>query len=325
MPKELAKARIMMHLELVNQPSNRDFNSTGYQRSDVPEMLDHYVDTHIPWAGSPECQRISQTWGPTLSLTNTFLVHGILAFAASHLHMLRPDEPRYGIAAGLHYGLSLKGFATSFSDSVTQDNADALFACCYLHAMLAFHNKSRLGEPDVQDNDFSWLRIMKGIPILHRTNLLRPHLNKSLWMPVFVESGAFNPQTGPLPAPLHAQTAFLPEIEALREQCEVTQLDPNNDDNPYAIPLVHIDKLSRLKIDSTTIGQLMVFIGRMPEAFVILLEKLDLRALKILAYWADFAGQVDQWWCTKPAREEAQRLRRIIRERNELMTPDSLV
>lgn len=323
MPTELAKARIMMHLELVNVPCSRDFNQT-YTRSDVPELLDHYINTTIPWAGSPQCQRVSQTWGLTLAVTNPFLMHGIIAFAASHLKLTRPWDEKYSIAAGLHYGLSLKGFAASLGDSVGRENADALFACCYLHAMLAFHNKTPPSSPDAKDDDFAWLRLMKGIPILQRTNVLRPHLNRSLWLPVFIESGAFSAETGPLPEPPQPQIAAFQEIEILRAQCDVRPGAENDENNPYSTPLVHLDRLSRMNIDSTKIGTLMVFVGRMPEAFVVLLEKLDVRAMKILMHWCDFASKVEQWWCQRPAREERDRLRRVIGEREVMMTPESL-
>jgi hypothetical protein len=328
MPKELAKARILMHLELTNVPQshpNAANDTNAYQRNHIPHLLDHFAETSYPWAGSPQCQRVLQTWGLTLAATNPFLMHGILAFAASHLQSLEPLNIKYRTAASLHYGLSLTGFAASLSDTVTSSNADALFACCYLHAMLAFHYKRRADEPQAKDNDFAWLRLMKGIPILQRTNILRPHLNKSLWMPVFVESGAFSPKTGPLPEPEVPLQAANPEIEALRVECGASPAsNTDGDENHYATPIAHLNRLSGMKIDSSKIGSMMVFIGRMPEAYVQLLEKLDVRALKILRVWCDFATGVEQWWCQTPAREESERLGQVIGERRAWPTPESM-
>jgi hypothetical protein len=79
-----------------------------------------------------------------------------------------------------------------------------------------------------------------------------------------------------------------------------------------------------MKIDSSKIGSMMVFIGRMPEAYVQLLEKLDVRALKILRVWCDFATGVEQWWCQEPAREESERLGQVIGERRAWPTPESM-
>ncbi|OQO08273.1 hypothetical protein B0A48_06143 [Cryoendolithus antarcticus] len=298
MPRELAKARILMHLELANQPNHLKASDDAYTRADVPELFDHFIDTAEAWAGSSECQRLLQTWSPSLSVMHTFLLHGMLAFSASHLQSLRPWEKKYGLAAALHCGLSLQGFSATLSQRVDHDNADALFACCYLHTMLALYNKSRSDQTSMIDNDFAWLRGMKGIPILQRTNVLRPHLNHSIWLPVFVETKAYSAEIGHLPTPKNEHSAVFPEIEILRAQCQVNRLDPDNDENPYAIPLAHLDRLSRLSsIGNSQIGMLMVFIGRMPECFVALLERLDPLAMRILALWCDYAGQVKQWWC----------------------------
>jgi len=327
MPRELAKARILMHLELVDIPQSQSDTDSGddYQRQHIPHLLDHFAETNFPWAGSPQCQRVLQTWGLTLAVTNPFLMHGILAFSASHLHTLEPKNTKHHTAASLHYGLSLTGFAASLSDTVTSDNADALFACCYLHAMLAFHYKRRPDEPQAKDNDFAWLRLMKGIPILQRTNILRPHLNKSLWMPVFIESGAFSPKTGPLPEPEVPEQAANSEIEALRVECGASpSSNKDGDENHYATPIAHLNRLSGTKIDSSKIGPMMVFIGRMPEAYVQLLERLDVRALKILRVWCDFATGVEQWWCQRPAREESERLGQVIGEKLAWPTPESM-
>jgi hypothetical protein len=331
MPKELAKARILMHLELINVPKSQSSTYEGetYQRHHVSQLLDHFTSMDVPWAGSPQCQRITQTWGLTLAVTNTFILHGILALSAAHLHFLYPKENKYRLAASIHYGLSLTGFASSLSEQVSGKNADALFACCYLHAMLAFHYKRRADEPPVKDNDFAWLRLMKGIPILQRTNILRPHLTKSLWMPVFMESGAFSPKTGPLPEPTVPDQIADPEIEALRIECGVTPTDSTEgDENPYATPIAHLNKLSGMTIDSSKIGPMMVFIGRMPEAFVQLLEKMDVRAMKILRVWCRMATGVEQWWCQRPAEEEYERLGEVIGgltgEMEAMLTPESM-
>jgi hypothetical protein len=328
MPKELAKARILMHLELINVPKSQSGTngSESYQRHHVSQLLDHFTSMDVPWAGSPQCQRVTQTWGLTLAVANSFLLHGILAFSAAHLYFLYPQEKKYHLAASIHYGLSLTGFRSSLSETVSGQNADALFACCYLHAMLAFQYKRRADEPPVKDDDFAWLRLMKGIPILQRTNILRPHLTKSLWMPVFIESGAFSPKTGPLPEPTVPAQAADPEIESLRIDCGVlpTSNDNEGDENPYATPIAHLNKLSGMAIDSTKIGPMMVFIGRMPEAFVQLLEKMDVRAMRILRVWCRMATGVEQWWCQWPAKEECERLEDVIGDREALPTPESM-
>lgn len=327
MPKELAKARILMHLELIDVPKSQPNTNASdpYQRHHACQLIDHFMDMQVPWAGSPQCQRVTQTWGLTLAVTNPFLLHGILAFSAAHLYTVNPQDARYRIAASLHYGLSLTGFATSLGDTVSGDNADALFACCYLHAMLAFHYKRRPDEPPAKDNDFAWLRLMKGIPILQRTNILRPHLTKSLWMPVFIESGAFSPKTGPLPEPTVPSQAADPDVEALRIECGLPVPSGSEDEeNPYATPIAHLNKLSGMTIDSSKIGPMMVFIGRMPEAYVQLLEKMDVRAMKILRVWCRMATGVEQWWCQQPAKEESERLQQVISDREALPTPESM-
>jgi hypothetical protein len=324
MPTEVAKARILLHLELIDVPKANANTTDPYQRHHVPHLLDHFLTTNVPWAGSPKCQTITQTWGLTLASTNPFLIHGILAFSAAHLHTLYPLNPKFRFAASLHYGLSLTGFAASLGETVSTQNADALFACCYLHAMLAFHYKRRADGPPVKDDDYAWLRLMKGIPILQRTNVLRSHLTKSLWMPVFLESGAFSPKTGPLPEPTVPIQATDPEVEALRIECDVTNTE--SDENPYATPIAHLNKLSGMVMDSSKIGPMMVFIGRMPESFVQLLEKRDVRAMKILRFWCGMAEGIEQWWCMKPARDESERLDGVIgeKEREGLPTPESM-
>ena len=184
MPKELAKARILMHLELIDVPQSQSNAETSdeYQRQHICQLIDHFAETSFPWAGSPQCQRVLQTWGLTLAVTNPFLMHGILAFSGSHLHTLEPQNTKYRTAASLHYGLSLTGFAASLGDTVTSDNADALFACCYLHAMLAFHYKRRPdGSYAITEAGplFPWPAVdsdpeQEQLPLAGRDTLVRP-------------------------------------------------------------------------------------------------------------------------------------------------------
>lgn len=153
------------------------------------ELIDHFIDTKFPWVGSPECQRIMQKHALQLSLSACYLLHAILAFSASHLSYLYPNENKYAIAAASHLERSLNLYSLQLESCVDKSNADAIYACCHLHSMLALRNVYLTSMERSSDSTggyaLGWLRAMQG------TRVLREHISDQeadLWLPVCIEA-----------------------------------------------------------------------------------------------------------------------------------------
>jgi hypothetical protein len=282
---------------------------------DPLELLDHFIETKTPWIGSPECQRILQNYGPQLSLEAPYLLHAILAFSASHLSYLQPNEKRHSIAAALHYERSLNLYSSQLGKSLDKSNADAIYACCHLHSMLALRNVSlsslehQLADVDGYAN--GWLRAMQGTRVLREHITLQPEGDQGIWVPVRIEARTYDRctcnhsklETTNLTA--HNTSIALHQLCGVDMACTAIE-------NPYQQPLSRLCQLMRCDIGHGAIGMFMVFIGKLPSSFLQLLDKNDLRAMLIMVHWCALIGQIDQWWIVQSAKVECARFCRKI-------------
>jgi hypothetical protein len=305
-------ASVLASMQLLSNLKEKElsWSTIPAAANDSLELLDHFVETKVPWIGSPECQRIMQEHAFRLALEAPYLLHAILAFSATHLSFLHPDEKKYGIAAATHYECSLALYSSQLRTGLNGVSADAIFACCHLHSMLAFRNvylaSTELLLDSADGYAHGWLRAIQGTKVLREHSALKPDADQSIWAPVCIEGRAYEDFTFNGELDDTDSTAFM-RSKALHQLCDVS-MDSRNSVNPYQEPLIQLCRLLRCKIGHGTIGMLMVFIGKLPYSFVKLLDEMDPRAMLIIAHWCALMEKVNQWWISQSAEVECARL-----------------
>jgi hypothetical protein len=245
-----------------------------------------------------------------LSLGAPYLLHAILAFSASNLSYLRPKEKKYSIAAASHYERSLNLYSLQLRTCLDKSNADAIYASCHLHSMLALRNvyltsvEGSTGGIDGYSN--GWLRAMQGTRVLRESITLKQEPDQSIWLPVRIEARASETYTC-----IHNEedatnvTAYNTSI-ALHHICKVGPVGPVLG-SPYQQPLSQLCQLMRCDIGHGAIGMFMVFIGKLQPCFIQLLDNNDPKAMLIMAHWCSLVGRIDQWWIKESAKLECAR------------------
>jgi hypothetical protein len=300
-----AREQIESYLEKAAIPYPQLKNST-FNHWDNLELLNHFVEIAVPCIGSPECQRILQQHGLQLSLGAPYLLHAILAFSASHLSFLRPNQGKYSIATTLHYSRSLTSYSSQIRTCLDANNADSILGCCHLHTMLAFRNVQSIENVE-DDYALTWLRTMRGVRILRDTSNLRPCLDGCIWRPVLIESTSSEEVACNHTESEETNSWASITSKALHRLCEV-EFNPTMQGNPYQQPLSRLCLLMRCDIGQDKIGMFMVFIGKLPYSFIQLLDQNDPRAMLILCYWCALLSQIEQWWIVRSANVECTRL-----------------
>lgn len=282
------------------------------------EVLDHFLETKTPWLGSPDLQRVMQKHALRLSPEAPYLLHAILAFSATHLNYLCPHEKKYTIAAASHLERSLNLFTSQLEIRIDDSNRDTIYACSYLHSMLAFRNVylTSMEHSYIPDSTgalaLGWLGAMQGPRVLRQHSF---HHAASIWAPVCLEGQSLDPY---MCSHSHAQDMNLAigRISTeLHRLCGV-DLDLGSYDpipnNPFQEPLRLLCQLLHCDIGHNVIGMFMMFIGKLPAAFGQLLNNDDPRAMLIMAYWCWLILQIDQWWLRASAEVEYARFCAMI-------------
>jgi hypothetical protein len=303
MSRELATSQILAFLEQSGVPCSH-FKNPIYKQGDGHELIDHFLDTTTPWLGSPELQRIIQREGLALALNAPYLLHAILSMSACHLSYLRPDKKKYEVAATIHYQHALTSYSSQLQTGITAENADSAIGCGYLQTMLAFENISRLSGKEIVG--VTWLRTMQGIKILQSTDSIRPHLGKSIWLPVSLESGGCEDISRHY-AEDRPDSWASTNSKALHFLFE-SSVDSSGDDIPYQLPLSILYGLMYSDINQNSIGRFMILIGKLPNDFILLFEQNDSKAMLLMAYWCALICGIDQWWIVRSATAECRTL-----------------
>ncbi|KAH7382086.1 hypothetical protein BKA64DRAFT_607727 [Cadophora sp. MPI-SDFR-AT-0126] len=294
-----ATAQILAYLEETDIPC-LGLKDLVYKQGDGLELIDHFHDTTIPWLASSKLQRILQKEGIRLALGAPYLLHSILAISARHLSFLHPEQKKYEVTATIHYQHALTSYSSQLQLSLDAENVDTVIGCGYLQTMLAFENVSRSSkEADGGDGAIAWLRAMQGIKSLLNSYSICPHLEQSIWLPVFLESGGWEENT--CQHTDEADDSWASNTSrSLHSLCGVP-FDSSRDENPYQQPLKVLCQLMHSGESHETIGRFMVFIGKLPHEFVQLFKQKDPRAMLLMAYWCALICGVDQWWIVPSA------------------------
>lgn len=229
-----------------------------------------------------------------------YLLHSILAISARHLSSLQPEVNKYEVAATIHYQHALTSYSRQLQLAFDAKNVDSIIGCGYLQTVLAFENISRLSpEADEGNGAVAWLRAMQGIKILQSSYNFSPHLQQSIWLPVFLESGGWE----------ESNCQHIDEADdswasttsrSLHTLCEVP-FDPSCNENPYLQPLKRLCQLIHSDESHQAIGRFMAFIGKLPDQFIQLVLQRDPKAMLLMTYWFALICRIDQWWIVRSA------------------------
>ncbi|KAG4442633.1 hypothetical protein IFR05_001889 [Cadophora sp. M221] len=269
------------------------------------ELLSHFFTIAGPSIGSSGCQKVLQKHGLELSRSAPYFLHAILAFSASHLNFLHPQENKYEIAASIYYGLSLKSYAAQISAGLDANNADSVVGCGYLHTMLAFRN---VQSGDLAGaGDLGWLKTMQGVRILWATKILHSGLTNSPWRPLCAESRVTHEFRCN-----HAETgnsgAAMEDISRALHQFLEVGFSPSGSGNVYKEPLNRLCMILQSYSGHDKIEMSTALIGLLSPTFLELLDRKDPKAIMIICYWCAIFGRNEQWWITRSAQLECVKL-----------------
>ncbi|KAH8599085.1 hypothetical protein B0O99DRAFT_683072 [Bisporella sp. PMI_857] len=266
------------------------------------ELLDHFTGASIEWIGSPECQRLMQKHARQLVLNAAYIRHAILSFSASHLASLHASQKKYAVAATFHYQRSLSLYSSYLRTSFNVADVNEIIGCSHLLMMLAFGTLC-LGD---SSDGFTWLRAMRGVPALWSTENLRAHMRNSIWHTVCNEAH------GDAHEVFCSHTESNGEGSQISKSCAALKNLCNAQGGlatgAYQGPLQSLCQLMNLDNGRNKIGRYIFFIGSLPQSFLQLLERNDSKAVLIICYWCALFSQIDQWWITRSALVECQRL-----------------
>ncbi|KAI7360196.1 hypothetical protein KC320_g222 [Hortaea werneckii] len=311
--------QLLSCLEKLNVPRQAPGDHSAYQRQDALELMDHFEDTLEPWLGSPVAQSMIQEHGIQIGLKAPYLLHALLAYSASHLSRLHPEQPKYSEAAKTHFTRSLQAYSTELVYELERGNANALLSASGILAKLSFINtpvlsNEKMSAPPVP----AWIRSMQGVRTIMSTPTLRKQLEEGLLGEVvrYYTGSALVPVT--LCRSDDGQVLHTALIHALRSLClrpATTTHSPAAVVGGSSLPLntytAVLDRLERLmlcELKNETVDPMLAFIATLEPSFLELLEQHDERASLILAFWCTRIGVIGQWWTGPSARAECRRI-----------------
>lgn len=182
------------------------------------ELLHHYIAfTCVASNQKPEATLYIQRTVPVLAQTHHFVMHGILAQAATHLSRLRPSSSmHYSMLAKMNHGRSLPTFRAALDAGLSSDNYLALVL--YSKTLLWCSMASNQKRPDnldantgAENNAISdwiptWFHLLRGSCSL-------VELSRSL-----VATEELEPHVHPILRDSSRGYALLPHASSLNEQ-----------------------------------------------------------------------------------------------------------
>lgn len=284
--------------------------------------MDHFEDCSEPWLGSPTAQSMIQAYGIQQGLQSPYLLHAILAYSASHLGHLHPDEKKYGEAARTHFTRSLQAYSTELVYELERGNANALLAASGLLAKLSFINTPVLSGDAASPPATvpPWVRSMQGV----RTIMCTPALRKQLLSGPYKKVGEFyfghvDPSSAatstlePLSEPARLMNLLKKSCGLVGDFAATTNTTTTTANwKLYAAALARLEAVMLTDLTHDSVDQMLSFIGTLEPSFLDLLAAGDERALLILAFWCARLGRIAQWWTRPSAVAECRRISAIL-------------
>ena len=296
-------------MERSNAPRLQIGVQSDYQRQDALELMDHFEDFSEPWIGSHVAQRVTQENGVLMGLQASYLLHAILAYSASHLSHLYPEQKKYSDAAKLHYTRSLQAYSTQLVYELEKGsaNANALLSASGLLAKLSFINTPLMSEDSdgVSAAVPPWIKSMQGVKTIMQTPKLRKQLEDGD-LSAIVRHYIGPASKQPITVGLGRSQRSTSTVGALMELCGLQ--DRNCSPNVYSSAMDRLEPIMLSEPTHDDTEQYLGFIATLEPSFLELLEKRDTRALLILAYWCTRVSLIKHWWTAPSAKAECRRI-----------------
>jgi hypothetical protein len=274
------------------------------------ELLHHYV-TSTCFATNQKVEVTTQLQiaVPTLAQAHPFLMHGILAQAATHLSRLRPSmQAHYSATAKRHRYLSLPDFRSELSKGICADNylplvfySKKLLWC----AMAAGNEKGEDGgcdTPTMGHSDWlpSWFHLLRGSCYIVQSS-------KS-WIPS-EGVGLHSTFCGPQSAVQISNAGREKNLQLYEDQVRLTQLSSYllralRYSSPSAsVVLSTLQEAfvcASLRDQNTPLrNALNLWVGSLPVEFVTLLRDKEPWSLVVLAHFAVLLHRSETVWFMK--------------------------
>lgn len=279
------------------------------------ELMHHFSTvTCFTLTEKESIQRIWQVDIPSEALSHTFLMHGVLAFAALHLLQTSPPSkhPLYSDLAMTHQHLAITTF-TPMLNNITEENCSALFAfSCVVaassFAYLRFSDHHKSATVDIKNLVDVFDLLMGCTVILRKT---RPWVEEGRLAPL-LRPDHFNPEfnesANSLALPADIETALESLMENSKSSTQFGDIPdiqdmPNSTDHPNAHS-IYASSIQQLRngfvrvalypSDQPLVISWPVLVG---PSYLALLKKFDPMALCVLAHYAVVLHSLnDVWW-----------------------------
>jgi hypothetical protein len=266
------------------------------------QLMNHYTFMHM--VGT--CQhdpRVRQMWVyevPQRAVGCEFLMQAILSFAALHLHIHKPDDPKMRLLSHHYFGTALRMLMLQLS-RIGPHNADMAFAAS---VMIQFQVFMSWKDPCGHDSQFykppvQWLEMCQGVGSILRTAF--SNVSNSFMKPL-LETGpntlrgmAMIGSTPSAPdSPDEYMEPFLLWGTYLRQDLTSDRYTLKKTyDFAHDLYMAQMNGLSR----SGSRRRLLTFPNALEPSFVDLLRKADPRAMITLCYYFGVMKMSqDIWW-----------------------------
>ncbi|KIV79514.1 hypothetical protein PV11_07071 [Exophiala sideris] len=276
----------------------------------LTRLLSHFAEDALTTLGSPKAQNIMRTKMPRLAQEHPFLLHSVLAFSATHLGEWESCRHVFTASATYHMSRALCLYLGQMDSITDLQTLDAMLSTCMILTSLAYYGAIN----DTSDSwifgthstsHYDWLTVTSGLGFLLRQAEAQRYIHESFWLPIIIESDAFN---GPN-LPSGSREAFnLPAL--LADVCGIG--DAVNEMNPYDKPFRILDTMFSFPTRGQSFPKLMSYPCRLESKFVALVHEKDHVALLLLSYWFALMCKLPHWWCRRRVQHECQSICRYL-------------
>lgn len=274
-------------------------------RAHALESLSHFVTCDRSWLKSPAVQAVMQRTATLLVNHRAYLLHAILAISAAHLAYYKPGQSRgYWMASRAHFQHSLILYAERMQAEIGDEDADALFFACLIHAILAFLYSPLPLSHGREESFPGWVMSMRGTHLLFTMPNVVERLSRGRWAAVVEEHKTWHQQAR-LAAACASSNRPSVATSALLQYCSRIS-GPERESY-----LERVETLRMMELETATsqsVGGLASFITEAPREFILQLNAQNEVALLLLLRWCGIFSRIDQWWISRAAKSEHQRL-----------------
>lgn len=224
----------------------------------------------------------------------------MLAVASTHQANLRPDDAPQNVVAARFRQTAAHMYRQKLREPISRENMDVLLTTCMLVSMFSFSAPSiRPRDSWVFSTDpgaLNWLLIQGGLSCL--IDCTQPWMDESIWRDPFLISSTYELYDDHRPG----REDLDPDLADL---CDVSDAT-TEETNPYHWPLRMLSPMLRLPLAKVEANRVSSFMGRLPPAYLRLVQAKEPRALLLLAYWLAIMCSVHDWWIDARVRSECR-------------------